>query len=280
MKSCRTYRDLFIEALYGELKQPQMQDFQEHLNRCTACRAEFKAMKSVLNVMSQKKKIEPEPVFWTGFWNRLANRMEKGKSAVQSAPNPLLRFFKFSTLMPNWGYRLVKAAAMIAIGIFIGYLYFSQPQQNGESLRQTAEKSSTMIQHTAINRQALEYLERSKIILLGMVNLDTDQIDPSTMDFSRQREISRELIAQAAVFKEQLKGSEYLRLMALISELEMIMLQICNYEEKFDISAIDLIKSGVENQAILLKINLEEMMLSVQTAQSESKTSVKNKINL
>ena len=62
------------------------------------------------------------------------------------------------------------------------------------------------------------------------------------------------------MLKNDLKGRENQRVLALIRELEIILLQISNYEKEFDIPAIDLIKSGVDNNAIIMKINLEEIM--------------------
>ena len=270
MKGCRKIHSQFSEALYDELEPSRMHQFQAHLEQCAACRNAFNEMKSVLTMMSAKKNIKPEPAFWNGFWDRLVNRMKQNRPSVQKGSYFLSRLFKVSPFLPGWGPRLAQAVAMIAIGIFIGYLFFGQPWRKGRISDNLPEKSAP-IRQAAIDQQALEYLERSKVLLLGLVNLDTDQVDLSSMDFSRQKEISRELIQEANVFQKQLKGTEYRRLLALTGELEMIMMQICNYQETFDLPAIELIKSGVENQAILLKINLTEMMLSAQIDQTKSK---------
>lgn len=280
MKTCRTYRVLFMDAFYHELDRVQMREFEEHLKQCAACRTEYKKMKSALEIMSQKKETEPDPVFWNGYWTRLMKRMETGESLNHRRMSPGSLGAIISHFVSGWGYRMAGAAALITIGIFIGYLHFGPTAQNIISPEGLAESQAYKIRQAAINQQALQYIERSKILLLGLVNLDTDRIDPSAMDFSRQKEISRDLITEAVSFKKQLKGADYLRLLNLISELEMLMLQICNYEEKFDLPAIELIKNGVENQAILLKINIAEMMLSDQDELQESEGGRKNNINL
>jgi hypothetical protein len=81
-------------------------------------------------------------------------------------------------------------------------------------------------------------------------------------------------VQRAAVLKDELAGTENKRVLELISKLEMILMQIANYEQKMDLEAVDLIKSGVDNQAILLKINLEKLMLSASDGEQVSKDNI------
>jgi hypothetical protein len=70
------------------------------------------------------------------------------------------------------------------------------------------------------------------------------------------------MIQQTATLKENLRGKENQRVIELLSELEMIFLQLANYEQDLDLEAVDLIRGGVENQAILLKIDVEKLILN------------------
>jgi len=45
----------------------------------------------------------------------------------------------------------------------------------------------------------------------------------------------------------------------LVSDLEVILLQIANLESEHNLSTIEMVQSGVDRRGILLKINLEEM---------------------
>jgi hypothetical protein len=59
--------------------------------------------------------------------------------------------------------------------------------------------------------------------------------------------------------KKELSNTNDRRLEKLVGDLELILLQIKNLEEKEDLPEIELVKSGVDRKGLLLKINLEQM---------------------
>ena len=79
------------------------------------------------------------------------------------------------------------------------------------------------------------------------------------------------MVKEAGLLKQQLKTPAQHRLRELIIELEVILLQIANLETANDLTGIELIKSGIDRNGILLKINLEEMKESNQKKKSLSK---------
>lgn len=267
MNECVRYRNLFIESFYNEIEPDNLKILTDHLKQCSECRNEYNKMKSVLDVMSKKKNDDPEHAYWESYYERLVKRIKCDTSIEQEKKTAR----RISGIIKQWSYRIIGAAAMIAIGVFIGYRYHEQPRpvdsDNGESAR--------LIEQTTLTAKTTRYLERSKILLLGIVNFNYNRIDPSTIDFSYQQKVSRDLINDAGVLKKELKESDKIRLLTLVSDLEMILLQISNYEKQFDIPAIDLIRSGVNNQGILMKINLEEMNLSGRLDQKKADKNVK-----
>jgi hypothetical protein len=221
-------------------------------------------MQKTIKQMNNDKVPDPGEQFWDKYWTKLDQRMTKENIQIESRSGSK-NIFSLHPNARNWAIRVLSAAAMILIGIGIGYLYFG----NSDSVNQTIT-GQIPVKKAAYPQEATDYLESSKILLLGFVNFDTDEIDPTTMDFSRQQQAAKSLIQQAAVLKDDLKGRENQRVLALIQELEIILLQISNCEREFDIPAIDLIKSGVDNSAIMMKINLEEIMHAVSEENNQS----------
>ena len=257
MNACAKFKSRFIEALYGELNPEAIVDLQAHLENCPKCQKEYNQMQDTIKQMKSDILSDPGEHFWDNYWEKLDQRMADEKIQIESKSKSKNIF----SLQPNvhtWSIRILSAAAMLLIGIGIGYLYFG----NSDSVNQNI-KGQIPVKNVAYPQGAADYLESSKILLLGFINFDTDKIDPTTMDFSRQQQAAKSLIQQAAVLKDDLKGRENQRVLALIRELEIILLQINNYEKEFDIPAIDLIKSGVDNNALMMKINLEEIMRAV-----------------
>jgi hypothetical protein len=106
------------------------------------------------------------------------------------------------------------------------------------------------------------YIERSKLILLAMVNFDPKTEDPYALDLPYQQQISRELVQEASLLRKDLSESKQRRLENLIASLEMILLQIANLESENDLDAIELIKEGADSQGILMEINLTDLRRS------------------
>ncbi|HEY4490640.1 MAG TPA: hypothetical protein VI958_01525, partial [Acidobacteriota bacterium] len=116
------------------------------------------------------------------------------------------------------------------------------------------------------------FLERSETVLLALVNFDPDQEATETLNLGRQKALSQQLVREASYLQGQLKQPENRKLQKLVSDLQVILLQIANLEEKQDFPEIDLVKGGVDRKGILLKINLEQMrMVSQETEASRLK---------
>ena len=254
MRVCKKHREHFIEALYGELDTNELKSLQQHLKICPKCRKEYNQMQNTIKQMESDNLPDPSKEFWDNYWTKLDDRMTKENIQIKNRAEQK-NILSLHLNIRSWTIRVLSAAAMLLIGIGIGYLYFG----NHDQMDQSTNKQIP-VKMTAYPEEAADYLERSKILLLGFINFDTDKIDPTTMDFSRQQQVAKSLIQQAAVLKDDLKGKGNQRILALIQELEIILLQISNYEKEFDSPAIELIKSGVDNNAIMMKINLEEIM--------------------
>lgn len=266
MKNCKHYKKLFVEALYNELAVQKEEQLKDHLQSCSECSEEFEQMKQTLDTMQTNIVSDPGNMFWDEFFQNVESRLSKADQTTGNSATET----KEPSVSRKYIYPVLRIAAILVVGFMMGYIYFYADLQNGQpDYSQTRVKTDPNMKMVA--QRTNEYLEDAKVIILGIVNLDSDNVDPASLDFSRQQEYSRQLVQRAAVLKNDLAGTENKRVLGLISELEMILMQIANYESKMDLDAVDLIKSGVDNQAILLKINLEKLMLSASDNEQISK---------
>ncbi|NND72274.1 MAG: hypothetical protein HKN43_11935, partial [Rhodothermales bacterium] len=112
---------------------------------------------------------------------------------------------------------------------------------------------------TSLDDRTDRFLDRSKVILLGMVNMDLTETGADDVDLSQTRLVAHELVKESGPLRGELEEADQQRLMTLIDDLEVILLQIANLEEDADIPAIEMVKDGVDQRAVLLKINVSEM---------------------
>ena len=275
MKNCKYYKSQFVEALYDELDIKKQDELNRHVQFCEMCREELEQMKQTIRTMENDDLDDPGSTFWDGFYHKVETRISKtDNDTVYSVDKFELRSFSSKYIYPA-----MRVAAILIVGFLMGYIYFySDFQQANQEFSESQITKNSNVKMVA--QQTTDYLEDAKVIILGIVNLDSDNVDPASLDFSRQQEYSRQLVKRAAVLKNDLAGTENKRVLELISELEMILMQIANYESKMDLEAVDLIKSGVDNQAILLKINLEKLMLSATDNEKSSQDDYTNRKDL
>jgi hypothetical protein len=118
------------------------------------------------------------------------------------------------------------------------------------------EKGLTTAERILLNERAINYLERSKVLLLGIVN--SSSAEPAS-GLQKEQQVSRLLVSEAEELKNSLSDADEQRMKQLITDLEVILLQIANLEEEKGFPAVEIVRSGVERRGILLKINLEQM---------------------
>ena len=272
MPDCKHCQSLFIDALYDELSSEQKERFDAHLAACPACASAFEELGATLGVMSRRERQEPEDVFWTGYWDRLAERLDASEKTEGKTVPWWRRAVRPVEFHPYWA--IGTAAAMLLIGIFIGKWVFGPPaiqQRQGGPVADSSPRTAEMV---ALENRTDRYLQRSKVILLGLINFDPETEDPVTLNLPQQQVMSQDLLQEADYLKNALNESPNSQLKQLITDLEVILLQIANLESERDLSAVEMVKSGVDRRGILLKINLEEMQRADQM--SEQPTNGKN----
>jgi hypothetical protein len=238
---------------------PEQKDhFNHHMETCSSCRSEFEKMKSALEIMDLREQDSLPGEFWSDFQQRLESRLDREEKRKKTNVVQFFSPLKMLRTVPRWTQYLAAAILLVAIGIFIGR-YFSPGSYSPQPVAQINNQSSSLIKQTAVDDRAYRYLERSKILLLGIVNLDPEAEEASAPDYFRERQVARGLIQEAAVLKDDLTNANQRKLYQLVSDLEVILLQIANLETTNDLPAVEMIRSGVDRRGILLKINLEEM---------------------
>ena len=251
-----TARRLFVDALYGELSPEDRKSFDEHLADCNACAKEFQDLEGVAGVMSLRERDELGPEDWKAFWNVLASA-----AGARSAPHTGPARKKWTLIgrpIPALRFGVV-AILIFVIGVSVGRFGLSPGDDTAEG---RSPVGITPVESAALRDEAMGYLERSKILLLGVVN--ADEIVPERGQLSRQQEVSRVLVSEGGDLRAKLNRSGQQQLEELVADLEVLLLQIANLEIENDFPGLEIIRGGVDRKGILLKINVEQMKAQQQ----------------
>ena len=258
MNECAKCRGFMAEAIYDDLSPKDKAAFEAHLALCGACALEYAEMTETRRILDTRERRDPGPGFWDGYWDRLEKRLDADPAPARRPVRgwPL----RPHALFPAWAFRFAGAAALLVVGVLIGRTLLRPPAPRVARTTPPAVAPSPGIeQASAPVLRARDYFERSKIILLGLVNYDPGASDVYGLDLPRQKRLSRELVNEAGSLKSDLKAPGDKRLRELVADLETILFQIANLESANDLDAVELVKRGVDEKGIFLKINLTEM---------------------
>jgi hypothetical protein len=261
MKGCRKSRGLFAGALYEDLNSEEKAFFNRHIRSCPDCAAEFKALEETSRAMDRRVRRDPGREFWDGYWDRLSRRLEMKDEGEAEKARPARQKWprRFAPWAPRWAFQAAAAVALISAGITIGRLIFSPRRLPVEAARQTVEAPPVAPAANDLVVRARNYVDRSKLVLLALVNYDPSSEGPCVLDLPLQKQISRQLVEQAGALKSDLQDPGRRRLLDLVTDLETILIQISNLESRNDFEAVEFVRQGVESRGIFLKINLSEM---------------------
>jgi hypothetical protein len=268
MNKCKKCRSFLLEHFYGEMDPKKQKFFDNHLSVCEKCRSLFQEMELILQFTEKRVRPEPPKEFWDLYEKKLARRIETEEVSGFDRESLREKWGRRISSTPKWAYQAAAAAALIIIGVFIGRALFS-PQIPGvqHAMEQPGHITTPQPEMTLVHRSQ-NYIERSKLILLALVNFDPSVDDPYALDLPYQKQVSKELVKEASFLKEELAESDQERLENLITSLEIILLQIANLECENDLEAIKLVKDGIDNRGILMEINLSDLRLSIKKGRS------------
>ncbi len=260
MRGCGKMEEKILASLYGELSPEEEKGLARHLDACPACRTEHDAMARTLLTMGRKAAADPGAEYWSGYYEKLEKRMvadgvfAPAKPAGRPAGPEKAPFGR--KLFPRWAFAAAGALGLLAAGILIGRLTIERgPLVAGKP---AVSGEAAVVPAADLSGRASRYVGRSKVILLAIANFDPATKDIHGLNLPVQKAMSRDLVKEAAVLKDDLRAAGDRRLERLVAELETILIQIANLKSETDLPGVEIVKAGLGQQDILFKINLSE----------------------
>lgn len=260
---------LLYEYLNDELSSQDRAAVDDHLSTCTDCARELKSLREALALLPPP--VTPPSEERAGeFWNAFASSVvEKIAEQKRARKNPFVELIDLLEdvllLRPRLVYAVIGSAAVLFVALAIWTLY---PRTNVDVAGNMPKLDSVSLEHKSQpvtfvrdpqllvpDRRVSQYFRKSKMLLVGLTNMKTERGEP--LDFSSERRLSRDLIREARYLRQQPLDGRSRRLM---SDLEKILIELKNVEERSDLPDIDIIRSGIHQENLLFKIRMAEAM--------------------
>jgi len=253
---CKKYESYLTAGVFGDLSVADERQLRAHLAECGNCKNFLVEMEELLGKLGAPPRPEMSEHFWEGYWRRLTQRLEHEERA---APGSIFaRLWEW--LREKWAAqplvipfaRTAGVLALLVCGVIIGHYWWPKNNDNGRQITQAIPPAIPVAQ-----TRAEQWLERSKILLIGVVNEELSV--ESKPDFSHQRLVSRNLLTEAQTLNRELDPVANRQFLQLMNQLELILLQIANLEAEHDLSAVELVRDGIARDGLLLRINIAEL---------------------
>lgn len=241
--TCKNCQKRLSAYLDQELSPAERSVIEQHISECTDC---AQALRDLQMLVDQATAL-PQKHAPDRLWGRIASELDQ--------PN-VSRIHDTVPAWRNWLRRpmpvvqLGFAIAILVVGMLVGR-YILPPQSDTLRLQVSQQSPAEL---AALNVRASHYLERSKMLLVGIANLEPH--GDERIDLSLEKAYSVDLLREADFLQEKLPAGKNERLRRLVAELELVLLEIANLEAESDFEHVDLLKSGIEQTDLLFKINL------------------------
>ena len=272
MRHTLVQRNLY-EYLKGEMPETDRRKMAGHLESCARCASELNELQTTLRLVQQHS-FNPSKVRLDTYWQLFANKVEK---RIQEAGHDQVRSsiteFVLSLIGKRKQFVVGFASALGLVLVAFALWRVSLPSLQEETfVSHDTQPGGGAFRTASLETRTYDYLERSKVLLVGLVNADPEVMKTSKVDLTRQKEISRGLLRESRELAASLNGPSQMRLKRLVGDLEVILLQIANLESEFDSPGVEIVKGGVERRNILLKINLAEIQHAGESASAVGRT--------
>lgn len=236
------------------------------MKSCERCAAELRSLREAMSLLD-KQAVRPSgrrsDLYWQQFAQKVDQKIQLGAVDEESTSvvGRLLEMLMENRKPFAVGFASALSLIMIALAVWGLWIKAPSSEQLGSDIpsRQRANGPTVNVEKAVLETRAEEYLEQSKVILIGLMNADPRSFSKSGSVLQRQREISRQLVRESREITSRLTDPSQQRLKELISDLGLILVQIANLENGHDLQGVEIVRSGVEQNGILFKINLEEI---------------------
>jgi hypothetical protein len=228
-----------------------------HLSACQRCGTESEHLKSIINLLDangSRPSVDRPDEFWNTFAFRVAERIRRAEENPRLAVSVGTFIRKAFVLhrRPLYGF----AAGLATLAVFLmGLLIVRQiPQPKPDELaEQPVIEQQVPVE--LVSDRLHQYFRKSKVLLIGIANMKTDESDP--IDLSTERKVSRELIHEARYLQNYPLDTRSIRLMG---DLEKILIELANTKEQEGLPGVEILRGGIHQENLLFKIRMAESL--------------------
>jgi hypothetical protein len=283
-------QSLLYDYLEGSLPETERASVADHLTSCGACAADLHRLEEALALVARPGRSPADArseEFWTTFAAGVEQKIDARRTPrnrfgdLRDAVHSFFFFRRGSMALAGMAVALVLLAVVLlnrpvptrevlfvdsskgpSIPLEPGRetaqhtdtnVEDQQPPENLSSPAYTTARADRSVRVEYARNRMSQYLRKSKMLLIGITNLDPAEGQP--LDLSVERRASRELVREARYLKQRPLDP---RVDELVDAMSRIMIELANTAGDEEIPNMEIVRSGIHQENLLFKIRMAE----------------------
>ena len=230
MKTC-PFKNKIIDYLYGELPENDAAQFEYHLDQCSDCFNKVNQYLETIDQSSNRVRPVPQKEFLRSYHQQL--------KCLYKTDGIINRIFNYIFIRPPLGIRLAEVAVILIIGVFIG-----KEVRNPTISYQLDKKNDVEVKFLD------NYIFQTELLLLDIVNMDNER----DLKYILKENHCKRLLQKTLFLKERAQLIKNIRLLNLLNQLELILMELSNLEESTYKEELNFVKNNIKDWHLFVEL--------------------------
>ena len=229
----------------GELTDRDKARTLAHIEGCPSCRALLSRFENLQAQMENELCKHKPPEYISALLMARIAREDGRRIPIQKEKKPRL------TGVPVFAPAAWLKAGSVAVIFFLAVFGGMQLHRVFLSTPGTQQPEPQLVAETVpIQDNIDDYLEKSAIVFLQIKNSQIAQ------DYEEEKRLAKELLVESKLVSKKMKGTQYNYLRPLIDEIEPVLWDVANLDDRRDKGTLNLLRESIDSNDYLLKLNL------------------------
>ena len=257
MNTCTIHDAGSVELyFYGELAPAEHAVVGEHLRHCRQCRTALEELTVIRQALAARPDIAAPP---TGDWSAFMNRLDEAVRGAVPAAVVVSLDSRRPSVVRRPVLNLLATAALLALVVASVFLasrarqQLVHPQNNDQA--RVADGMPTDLETTQSGLASVSagHLERSKLVVLGLVTRQPDDVKRS--DWAYERELATSLLNDTRLYRIAAEQRGLTSLAGVMRDLELVLLQTSMADDT-DAAALPRIQRLIRKRGLVEKMDV------------------------
>lgn len=241
---------------YGETARPDQSRVQDHLASCEECQAAHAQLGRVLQLVETAPMPEARPGFERDVWARLEPHLDANRDGFIRRSAEREGGWRAWFAAPQWA--LAGGVAVLLVVAFVAGRFSGQPPAAPtRSVATQADGSPERVLRAAVG----DHLDRSQMMLVELVNADSDQPDLLAGEQSR----AADLVSANRLFRQSAEQSGDAAIADILDDLERVLLEIANAPVDSTVGERADLKSRIQTEDLLFRVRVIALEMRQRT---------------